>query len=460
MLATPHRVRLPDAFRFLWDEKADDGGRVVYRCAHGGRGSAKSKSFAMALVLKGSKRKLKILCAREIQASIKESSKAEIEDAIEAAGLSWFYTITDMEIRGRNGTLIIFAGLRHNPYSIKSMANVDICWVEEANTVSLASLTLLDATIRKAGSEIWFTWNPKDATDPVDAMFRGDLPQPGAIVRQVNYEDNPWFGETTLLAKMERDRERDPDKYAHVWRGGYQRNSEARVFRNWRVQPFETPADAILRFGADWGFAVDPTVLIRMFIGHLVDGVAVADVNGKTLFIDHEAYKVGCEIDETPALFAGNCPSDATLDGRPAWTNPKGHPGVPGALAWLITADSARPETVSFMKRRRFKIVPAIKGAGSIEDGIEFLKTFDIVIHPRCKNTQDEFTAYSWKTDPLTGEILPVLADKDNNLIDAARYACEGVRRAKAGRKPPEGRKKPKDYRGDQRGEGGEWMAA
>ena len=334
------------------------------------------------------------------------------------------------------------------------MEGLDIAWVEEASSVSLKSLSILRPTIRKAGSEIWFTYNPDQPTDPVDAMFRGEAgPPPGAIVRKVNYDQNPWFAASPMAGDMEYDRRRDVDAYAHIWLGEYRRNSEARVFRNWKVEAFDTPADAVLRFGADWGFAVDPTVLVRMFIGRWQDGRAVADPKGRCLFIDHEAYKVGCEIDETPALFAGTDPK-----GR--WENTAGHSGVPGAAAWLITADSSRPETVSYMKRKGFKIIPAIKGAGSIEDGIEFLKSFDIYVHPRCKHTIDELTLYSWKVDELTGQILPVLADKNNHVIDAARYACEGVRRAKRPHAPAAQAAKPKDYRGAKRGGEDEWMAA
>lgn len=234
------------------------------------------------------------------------------------------------------------------------------------------------------------------------------------------------------------------------------RNTAARVFRNWRSMDFDTPEDAILRFGADWGFSIDPTTLVRMFIGKLVDGVPVADPTGRTLFIDHEAYKIGCEIDETPALFAGTCPADRPLEHR--WDNPHKHPGVPGATRWLITADSARPETVSYMKRKGFRIGAAIKGAGSLEDGIEFLRTFDIVVHPRCVHTIEELTLYSWKTDPLTGEILPVLADKDNHLIDAARYGLEAVRRVKRMPTKP-AREERTDYKAKRQADSG-WVTS
>jgi phage terminase large subunit len=126
--------------------------------------------------------------------------------------------------------------------------------------------------------------------------------------------------------------------------------------------------------------------------------------------VDWEAYQVGCEIVNLPDLFMS----------------------VPEAEKWPITADSARPETISYMKSHGFpRILPAVKGAKSIDDGIEFLKSFDIVVHPRCQHTIDELTMYSYKTDPLTGKILPILEDKNNHVIDALRYSCEGARRAR-----------------------------
>jgi phage terminase large subunit len=132
---------------------------------------------------------------------------------------------------------------------------------------------------------------------------------------------------------------------------------------------------------------------------------------GRKLYVPYEAYRVGCEIVDTPALFMS----------------------VPDSERWPIVADSARPETISHMRKNGFpKIEPAVKGAGSIEDGIEWLKSFDIVVHPRCKHLIDELTHYSYKTDQLTGAVLPVLEDKNNHVIDSLRYALEGARRAKA----------------------------
>lgn len=382
-------IQMPETFRFLFEE----GWR--YKASYGGRGSGKSHAFAQALVLQAAQKPLRILCAREIQRSIKDSVKRLLDDKIAASGLSGFYQSTDTEIRGANGSLFVFAGLRTNPDSIKSLEGLDRAWIEEAATVSQNSLNILIPTLRKPGSEIWMTWNPRLPNDPVETLLRGSETPPNAIVKRVNWDDNPWFPDV-LRDEMLWDRRRDPDKYAHIWLGEHQKNSEARVFKNWRVEAFDTPADARFYFGADWGFSVDPTTLVRCWI------------NGRTLYIDKEAYKVGCEIDNTPALFRT----------------------VPGSDKWPIRADSARPETISYMQRNGFpQVVAANKGQGSVEDGIEFLKSYDIVVHPECKHTIDELTLYSYKVDKLTGEVLPVLEDKENHVIDALRYAVEQVRR-------------------------------
>lgn len=380
----------------------------------------------MALVIQAVQQPLRILCAREIQKSIKDSVKRLIDDKIADAGLSAFFESTETEIRGRNGSLFLFAGLRTNPDSIKSMEGLDRAWVEEANRVSQRSLDLLIPTLRKPGSELWFGWNPEFASDPVDAMFRGEHgPPPDSIAIEVNYWDNEWFPDV-LRNDMEFDQRRDPDKYAHIWLGKYSTRSEARVFRNWKVEEFDTPADAEFRFGADWGFATDPTVLVRCFL------------KGRTLYVDQERWAVGCEIDQTPAMFRQ----------------------IEGSTKWQITADSARPETVSYMRRiGGFRIVPAIKGPGSLEDGIEFLKSFDIVVHPRCKHVADELTYYSYKTDLLTEEILPVLEDKHNHTIDALRYALEALRRV-APKRPEKTNRNPPDLWGRPKHGAENWRTA
>ena len=379
-----------------------------YKGAHGGRGSGKSHFFAEMLVARAnSALGFRAACLREVQKSLKNSVKLLVEDKIRAHGLQHRFEILDSEIRTPGGGVIIFQGMQnHTADSIKSLEGFDVAWVEEAQSLSQRSLDLLRPTIRKPGSELWFAWNPNKPDDPVDTLLRGEHPPTDSVVVQVNWDSNPWLPDE-LRADMEDDRRRDPDKALHVWDGHYSLNSEARVFRNWVMREFDTPADAVHRFGADWGFAVDPTVLVRCHI------------EGRNLFVDYEAWKVGCEIDKTPALFDE----------------------IPGSRKWRIRADSARPETVSYMQRQGFKITPALKGQGSIEDGISFLQSFDIVVHPRCKKVCEELTLYAYKIDEHTGEVLPVLQDKNNHTIDALRYALEELRRS--GFKPGAPQPKP-----------------
>ncbi len=402
--------------------------------AHGGRGAgAKSRSIAAYIIHEGYQRPFRVLCAREIQRSIRDSVKVLLDDEIARQHLGNFYVSTERGIFGANGTRIIFMGLRANTEQIKSLEGIDLVWIEEARTVSQESIDVLEPTIRKDGSRLVWSFNAKEKTDPVDKMFRGpDGPPPRSKVIHLQPEDNPWFPEV-LREKMEYDKKRDYARYLHIWRGKYWERSDSKVFTNWKEAEFETPANAILRFGADWGFAIDPTVLVRCFLGWWDEdtGTATADHKGDTLFIDYEAWSIKCDVLNTPALFAGD---DDPGRLKKRWTNPKGYTGIPGATKWKITADSARPEMISHMKNHGFSIEPAVKGAGSIEDGVEFLKGYNIIIHPRCRNVIDEVGLYSYKVDPVTEEVLPVLADKDNNTIDACRYALEGVRRAGTGK--------------------------
>lgn len=189
-----------------------------YKVAHGGRGSAKSWSFARALLALGAQRKLRILCTREVQKSIKDSVHKLLSDQIEAIGLGWFYQIQNNEIRGANGTEFLFAGLAdHTVESIKSYEGVDVVWVEEAHKVSKRSWDILIPTIRKEGSEIWISLNPELESDETYSRFVLDPPG-NAVVVQINYSDNPWFPDVLEQERVECLR-RDPKGYPQIWEG-------------------------------------------------------------------------------------------------------------------------------------------------------------------------------------------------------------------------------------------------
>jgi phage terminase large subunit len=384
------RIKVPEVFMPL-------EGPHRYIGAHGGRCSGKSHYFGERWLRENVAERLDVVCLRETLKSLEFSVKKLLESKISTYNAGAYFEVQDRRILSTHGGVTIFEGMQnHTAESIKSLEGFDRAWFEEAQNASDKSLTLLRPTIRKPGSQLWFGWNPDLETDPIDLLLRSDELPPGAAVIQANYMDNPWMSDE-MRAEMEYDKRRDPDKYAHVWLGNYRRNSEARVFKNWRVEEFDVDPSWTLRQGADWGFSVDPSTLIQ------------CSIVGRTLYVAHEAYRVGCEIDFLPDLFRT----------------------VPDAERWPTTADSARPETISFMQRHGFpKMLAAIKGAKSLEEGVEFLRTFDVVVHPRCTHTIEELTLYSYETDPLTGAVLPRLADKDNHVIDALRYACEGARRA------------------------------
>lgn len=380
-----------------------------YKGAFGGRAGTKSHGFADLLIDDCLRQHIRMVCVREVQKTLEQSCKRVIEDKIKAYDLQDTFRILNTHIETPHDGVIIFQGMQdHTAQSIKSLEGFNRAWVEEAQSLSQRSLDLLRPTIfRVADSEIWFSWNPRFETDPVDNFFRGNAPRkvgmppwsppPDSILVNPSFRDNPWLSKA-LIQEIAWDRRRDPDKFAHIWGGGYEKKSEARVFRNWHEEEFETPDDTAFYYGGDWGYSIDPAVLVRCWIKE-----------PKTLYIDGESYEVGCEIDDLPALF------DKLDEGK--------------ARQWPIVADSARPETISYMQRHGYpRLEAAKKGKDSVKEGVIFLQGYDIVVHPRCQHTIDELTLYSYKVDRLTDKVLPILEDKKNHVIDSLRYALEGVR--------------------------------
>jgi phage terminase large subunit len=390
-----------------------------YKGAYGGRGSMKSHFFAeMAVERHIMWPGTRGVCIREVQQSLDQSVKLLLEDKIRAMGVSRNFRIYDSEIRCPGEGLIIFKGMQHyNADNIKSLEGFDWGWVEEAQTLSDKSLRLLRPTIRKdptptwPGSELWFSWNPEDPESPVDHFFRGNgkkekggkwEPHPDAIVVRSNWRDNPWFPEV-LRKEKDYDFRVDPDTAAHVWDGEYWLKSDAQVLSGkWRVEEFTPPASDHRHpdrnwngpyHGVDWGFANDPTALVRFWVSP--DG---------GLWIEREAYQLGCDLLDTPGLF---------------------ETAVPDIRKYLMRADCARPETISHMTRVGFRCEGAPKWQGSVEDGIAWLRRRPyIVIHPRCQHVSKEAKMWRYKTDKLTGDVLPKLVEGHDHTWDAVRYGA------------------------------------
>jgi phage terminase large subunit len=376
------------------------GMKARYRVAYSGRGAAKSWSFARGLILRCLQAPIRVLCAREYQGSIAESVHKLLDGQINELDLDQWFTVQRDSITAFNGAEVIFAGLHHNVSKVKSTEDVAIAWVEEAERVSDESWQTLIPTIRRPGSEILVSFNPDAETDPVYQRFV-KTPPPNTLVEFVSWRDNPW-----LPAELDAERQYlervDPDAATHIWEGQCRAASNAQIFRNkYSVQAFEpvtVEKDGVKSwdgpyFGADWGFAQDPTTLVKTWI------------HERKLYVEYEVYAIGCDIDRTPQLFDQ----------------------IPEARNHVCRADSARPETISYMQRNGYSRIQGVeKWSGSVEDGITRLRGFEqIVIHPRCVHAIEEARLYSYRTDRLTGDIKAEPADKHNHVWDAVRYAIQ-----------------------------------
>ena len=381
------RVEFPEKLRFLFYP-------MRYKIAYGGRGGAKSWGFTRALLLKAVVEKIRVLCAREFQVSIQESVHKLFKNQISLMNMESDFGVTQNSIVcPGTGSDFFFYGLKNNPSRIKSTEGIDICWVEEAERVSEESWQVLIPTIRKDDSEIWVSFNPNEETDPTYKRFIIN-PPPNSVVREIGWQDNPWFPEELRKEKDYLARV-DIDAYLHIYEGKCRKRSQARVLGDkWMMEAFEPGADWKGPYqGADWGFAEDPTVLIRCWI------------HNNRLWIEYEVWQIGLETDLIPDAF------DV----------------MPKAREYVTRADNARPETISYLQRHGYKkMIGVKKGPGSVEDGISVLRSFEkIVIHPRCTHARDEAGLWSYKTDPLTGDVLPKLIEKHDHTWDAVRYALE-----------------------------------
>lgn len=202
-----------------------------YKGIWGGRGSGKSHFFAELLVETCMLRPgTRALCVREVQRSLKESAKRLIEDKIEKLGVGSSFEVLQSEIRTPGDGIISFTGMQdHTAESVKSYEGYDLAWIEEARSLSQRSLTLLRPTLRKDGSEIWASWNPFNARDPIDQLLRGDNPPPDAVVVKANWSDNPWFPKT-LDEERQYDERHRSDQYGHIWEGEYARVYDGAYF--------------------------------------------------------------------------------------------------------------------------------------------------------------------------------------------------------------------------------------
>lgn len=372
-----------------------------YCVIYGGRGSGKSHNVALTLLIQSMREQCLILCSRQFQTSITDSVYSLFKQLIDFHDINHFFHITQNEIRVINGSKFIFKGLQ-NTDNIKSLAGATHLWIEEGDSVLEQSWIDIKPSIRANGSQIIVTFNPKNADDCIYRDFVLEETEENAYVCKINWDDNEYLPQTLndeRLADLKKYSARgELNTYRHIWEGEIFLNSEAQVMNGvWSVEEFDEPRDVSPYYGLDFGYSNDPTAAIRCY------------VHDNILYITDELYGRKIEIDQIGKLCEKN---------------------IPDFKRNKIIADSSAPSTISFMRRQGYNIVGAIKGKGSIEDGIAFIRAFrGVVIHPRCRGTINEFIKYSYKVDKHSGDVTANIIDANNHAIDAIRYAVERIMR-------------------------------
>lgn len=404
-----------------------------FKAPKGGRGSSKSWSVAAWLVMLAAASPIRWLCTREFQKSVKQSVHKLLCDQVKRLGLEHKFVVTEKSIVGKNGAEFIFEGLHANVDQIKSLEGLDGVWVEEAETVSKLSWQALIPTVRKmscvladayrklgvegvpdkVSSEIVATFNPREEDDATSVLFFKTLAgDPDCWSPDVNWQDNPFFSETTLHADMLRDYKLDADMAAHVWGGQFRRNSEAQIFHGKiRLEEFEPGANfAGPWYGMDFGASADP------FSTHEYWAV------NNTLYVYREAWGYGVDNDALAPLVYREIPRLAKF----------GKVNVLGDRP-EIRGDCSRPETIAHLRKFGLNVVAAEKWPGCVEDGIAALRSCEaIVIHPgNCPQAAREARLYSWKVDKNTGKVTRVIVDAYNHFWDDCRYAMQDLCKTK-----------------------------
>ena len=368
-----------------------------FQIYYGGRAGRKSWEIARGLLIRSSQETLRIVCAREFQNSISDSVMKLLEDQIELMGMGKEFVVLKTTIYHKyTKSQFIFKGLaKANIQGLKSLEGADLCWVEEAQVVSENSWSILTPTIRKPGSQIIISLNPELLEDPTSQRYLINTP-PGSYKCHITYLENKDCSEKTI-----RDAEwckiTDLDAYKHVWLGEFRKASDAQILKGkWIVEPFVVDHTWYGPYiGIDFGFSVDPMAVVECW------------VSNRKLYVRRESVRVGVQVEQMKRH----------IDMIPKIGNR------------LIRCDSARPELINYLKfQDKFNVVESKKWKGFIEDGIDFLRSFEqIVVHPDCKNTEFECKYYSYKIDRMTGLVTTDIVDKHNHCIDAIRYAIEPI---------------------------------
>lgn len=384
MTETPIVIEIPQEFERLFDKDWREA--AIY----GGRFSMKSHTVARYLLIRARMEKTRILCAREFQNSIADSSHQLLSDLIVQYGLTDF-RVTDKSIENTvTSSEFIFKGLRHNEQSVKSIEGIDIAWVEEAQTISKESIEILTPTVRKKGSQIVYTYNRLMEDDPVHQrlVIEG---RPNTLVINVNYDIAIKYGfmPDVIKNEMEDDKVNRPALYKHKWLGEPS-SMERKIYKDWQFID-EIPHEARLEvYGLDFGYSNDPTAIVAIYY-----------YNGGYI-LDEVVYQKGLSNKQIADIL-GQLPK-AT-----------------------VKADSAEPKSIDELRSFGLTVLPCKKGADSVQQGIQFVQRQRISVTNRSFNLIDNYKRYLWQEDK-NGKIINKPEHEHSHALDAVRYGLEGYR--------------------------------
>ena len=359
---------------------------------HGGRFSGKSHTVARILLIRARMEKTRILCARELQNSISDSSHQLLSDLIREYELDEFKVTNNSIVNTINGSDFLFKGLHRNEQSVKSTEGIDIAWVEEAQTVSNGSIEVLTPTVRKAGSQIIYTYNRLEEADPVHTrlVIEG---RPNTLIINANYDValKYDFMPDVIKLEMEDDRDKRPDLYKHKWLGEPLALLESRIYKGWNIIDTIPKEARLERRGLDFGYTNDPSAIVSIY-----------KYNGGFIW-DEELYQKGMSNKQLADTLRA-------LE----------HPST------LVIADSSEPKSIDEIKNYGVPVIGAVKGQGSVNQGIQLVQGLPISITRRSQRMIEEYRKYLWQTDK-EDNILNTPIDLWNHGMDAGRYAMQSM---------------------------------
>lgn len=372
---------------------------------YGGRNSLKSHTVARYLLLRTLQAKTRVLCAREFQNSISDSAMQLLADLIDQYGLTMYKVTRDSIVNTMNGSDFLFKGLRNNVQSVKSTEGIDIAWVEEAQTVSEASIEVLTPTVRKPGSQIIYTYNRLRDKDPVHKrlVIEG---RPNVLVINVNYDVAMKYGwmAQALIDEMEDDKANRPEVFRHKWLGEPS-NKKGRIYAWKKIDKLPAEAELIGR-GLDWGYTNDPTAIVDVYKWN------------NAYILDESLYQRGMKnvpIANHIRKSEGLEPA-RRVDERVDYV---------GTTSTLTVGDSAEPKSIDEVKECGVQIIGAVKSAGQgksyLNTSIGMVQDLDIYYTADSHNIEEEVLNYAWATDK-EDKSLNVPIDDYNHALDAARY--------------------------------------